>query len=483
MKISIQLKIIISFCLLICFMFVSVLVFGSFFSREYFIYQNKNELLDFYYKIENSYSDDEEILNELTANEDKIKGFSVQVFSENELIFSTRSMIPFQIPDKGRPESDRQLVLDEYEYNPEVKVINSENINNSMLLLQGKINYNNETRYINISKPLESIEESVDMFTQISFIICCAVLILGIIVIYFISKSITKPIKNIELISNKLSSLDFSYKVDENINTKELSNLAVSINSMSSQLESSINNLKLANIELQKDVDKQKQLELMRRQFIANVSHEMKTPLSLLQIYCENLKYNIDNVDKNEYCDIIIEETNRLDNIVRDMLNISNIENGLSKMEMKEFDLSISTEKLVNTMLPMLDEFDLSVEITPNININGDQKHIEEAMRNYIMNAISHTENNNKIKIKLSIFNNEIVFSVYNDGEKIIKEEMKNIWDSFYKKDKSRTRTTSANAGLGLYVVRVIVEKHNGVYGVTNKENGVEFYFTINLKS
>lgn len=474
-------KIIVSFVILMLLMLGGQVVFNLFFSKTYFVEQSKKQLEELFDTIEESYSDDETILYELTESAVSVNGDYIQIFSEDGLIYSSRNTVE-QIPGIAGGVSDEsrtRINFEEYSEDPETVEIQIPEEGQSMLMLHGVIDYDGENRYVLISTPVEAIENSIAMFTFSSVVISCFILFFGIIVIVMIAREITKPIRNIELVSKKMSMLDFSLSADEDTGIIELSNLAESINSMSQQLQVSISSLQQANDKLQHDVDTQKQLDEMRRHFVANVSHEMKTPLALLQIYCENLKNNIDGIDKDEYCDIIIEETGRLDRMVKDMLNVSTIENGLEQMDYEKVNLSELTEILMNTLAPILQPYQVVMEVQPNLYISGDLKHIEQAMRNYLMNAVSHTKENEEIYVSLYGEKGEVVFSVYNQGEKIEESDLRHIWESFYKSDKSRTRKIGKNAGLGLHIVKVIIEKHMGHYGTNNKEQGVEFWFSF----
>lgn len=536
MKVSIKKKIIQSFCLLTCMILLAQVGFNVFLSKSFFVSQNKKDLEALYNLIAEYYSDDVDVLYTLTQEADSTKGYSVQIFSDTEMIYTSRTTgnimggltpnggqkpdgenvspngpqpegenIPpiGPLPDgeeiqplqnnKGGVASEdggnptRNLIpndeLSSYSETPHGEIISNDNSGIEILMLRGKINYNEEVRYINIALPMESITNSIDLFTKSNILISFMVLALGSVMIIGLAKNISKPIKNIEKVSQKLANLDFSYTADESVTTIELGSLASSINSMSRQLEQSMSQLKNANIELQKDVNRQKELDNMRKQFVANVSHEMKTPLALVQIYCDNLKNNVGEKNKDKYCDIIIEETNRLNKIVSDMLNISSLENMLTNPNKEYLNLSEISQKLVNTMKPLLDEYELIVDIAPDLHVLGNKEQLEEAMRNYINNGISHTKEGDKIEISLKEIDNSANFILYNDGEKIPEEDILHLWESFYKSDAARSRVEGTNAGLGLYVVKLTVDSHGGVYGVENEQQGVRFSFGIPIQN
>lgn len=480
MKISIKTQIIISVCSLVILLMGAQIIFNLYYSKQYFIYQNKNDLVEFYNNIQSSYSDDTEILYELTMEEDLINGFSVQIFSDTQVIYSSRT-VGGANSGMAPPGSTIYLNTSGFSSNPQANLISQDGVGEEYIVLQGKFEYEGETRYVLLSKTVESIDASVEMFTKTSIYISLGVLLVGCFVIMFMAKKISTPVKNMEEVSTRLSNLEFDFRANENTGLIELNNLAKSMNSMSLQLDQTLTDLEQANNQLLKDIEYQKKVEELRKQLIANISHEMKTPLFLLQLYCDNLKNNVNTTSKEEYCDIVIQESQRLDGIVQDMLKISTIENELMQYDKKTFDLSNSTQQVLTTLKPILDDFITHLEIDEDIMVSGDQKQIEEAMRNYIMNAITHTSKGNIIEIHLNKREDEVCFFVYNEGNQIEPKDIEQIWDSFYKSDESRTRKISTNAGLGLYIVRIIINNHNGTYHVENIKKGVKFSFHLPL--
>ncbi len=458
---------------------VGQIIFNLFYAKQVLISQNKSEVEQLFVKISNSYSDDEENLYELTKEEDSVDGFSIEIFSSEEIIYTSRVLPSFLFSGRFEKTLINSYEIDDFSQYPSANVVENESRDDSVIFLKGVIEYENEARYIVISKPVESIDNVIGIFTQSGIIISIGILIIGVVVIFVLTRQISMPIKNIEEVSKNLSNFDFSYYADEKSSIKEISSLAKSVNSMSKQLDNYMTEIKIANIKLTEDIEFQKKIETNRKQFIANISHEMKTPLSLLQLYCENLSGDLENIDKTDYVETIKDEVERLNIIVKDMLSVSSVENGLAKVRKEEMDFSDCAKNVVNTMYPLLENFNLVIDIQPQLHTFSDKKQIEEAMRNYINNAISHTKIGEMIKITVKREYHSIVFSVYNEGEKIREEDFENIWDSFYKSDKARTRKVLENAGLGLYIVKLICENHEGKYYAENKAKGVSFSFSL----
>lgn len=499
---SIRTKIIIYFTVLMLAIFLGQIIFNMFLLKPCFTYSKKRVIENSFYQLKEDYTGSVSDIDELAETLQNKHSIKIILFNDDEIIYTTgfSNRQTFLPPQGGAPEQNddfepesrddkfdsiREIQIPDgslFESSPTVSTV-SKNINAEQeVQLMGKFDCSGENIYVLMTLPMESIDTSVSLFSRVSAAISLTVLIAGIVIAVVFSKSITSPITSVEQVAQSLSSLDFSKYADEDVSTRELASLAKSINSMSVKLKSSIEELQIANDELKKDIDYKNKIEEMRRQFIANVSHEMKTPLGLLQLYCANLKNNVNGVDKEYYCDVIIEETEKLNSMVVSMLDISSIESGLSKMELAPMDLSAAARATAAKFITGYSDYGFSADIDDEICVEGDEAHLEQAMNNFIANAITHTENGEDIKIILKRENENAVFSVINKGKNIAEEDINNLWLAFYKSDKARTRTAN-NVGLGLYIVKTIIEKHKGAYGAENLDGAVRFYFTLPLCS
>ncbi len=481
MKKSIRTRILACFAILMLLVIISQLVFNIFLAKPYFMHQKMNIIENSFYEVKDNYSDDLTDVNSIAVDLQNTHSIQMTLKKGEEVLYTTEHEDFEKKGPKNLHNNDFAPNDMEYTETPKTIILDEKDNDLSIIQLTGRFEYNGEDIDVTMSLQIASIDNSVSLFTQVSTMISLAVLLIGIVIAVLLSKSITAPITSVEKVAQNLSNLDFSEYADETVSSRELSNLAVSINTMSRKLKSSIEELQIANEALKKDIDYQKQIEQLRREFIANVSHEMKTPLGLLQLYSENLKNNVEDIDKDYYCDVIIEETNNLNEMVKSMLDISSIESGLSKMNFEPLDFSQLCSQTVSKFAPMLQDYDVHINIDNGININGDKKYLEQAIKNYISNAVNHTEYGRKIEISLINQENDILFTVKNQGKNIDSADIPHIWTAFYKSDKARTRTQN-NVGLGLYIVKTVIEKHFGDYGVINTADGVEFYFTLPKK-
>lgn len=304
-------------------------------------------------------------------------------------------------------------------------------------------------------------------------------IVLVLIMAFIYSNMITKPLVKINKTASKMAELDFNEKCS--IDRKdEIGSIGRSLNFLSDNLDNALNSLKSANEKLKKDIEREKELEKMRKEFIAGVSHELKTPVGLIEGYAEGLKDNIvtSEEDKEYYLNVIIDEALNMGNLISDMLDLSQLESGNFKLNKEVIDIGDLVWKCYQKYCTIFNERGIELDINiVNANVLADKYRIEQILNNYINNALKYVKN--KIAINMLEKENEVVIKVINDGERISENELNKIWDKFYKIDKSRNRK-AGGTGLGLSIVKNIVELHGGRYGAANIEEGVEFYFTLN---
>ncbi len=479
MKITIKNKILFAFSGLILVSLVIQVVFYSFFANS--LYQDYKEdlMLEAFYEIKENFNGTYDSITNTTLDLENTENIRVQISSENRTFYMTEQKY-FSNDYQILPNLVISFSDDEYLETPTVFKF-PENDEYSTTYLVGKFSYQNQNIYISMQVPTQSIQSATNFFTNITIWISLFIALIGTFLSLRISKSITKPIEDIEKISSDLANLNFSKFADENIEIAEIQSLASSINTMSKNLNENIINLNLANQKLKEESEYQKKLEIMRREFVANVSHKMKTPLAILSMYSQNLKEDITGIDKTFYYDTIIEEVSRIDKMVKDLLDMSNLENGLSKLNLEEIDFSLTALHEIEKLKPILNEHNLIINIEDDVILKGDKTYLSQAMNNYITNAITHTRHNDVIKISLYKNDTMAIFSVFNQGKNIPLEDLSHIWESFFKSDKSRTRKDGSNVGLGLYIVKTIIENHYGEYMAINRDDGVEFIFSIPL--
>ncbi len=328
--------------------------------------------------------------------------------------------------------------------------------------------------------PVTSIAESAKTANELLLFIGAAALLLSLIIIFIVSGKLTKPIREITEIARDMSQQNFSRRYNGRRND-EIGDLGESINTLSDCLEKTICELKESNARLEKDIELKTSIDKMRKEFIANASHEIKTPLALISSYAEGLRANIAGTEEDRafYCDVIIDEANRMNKIIRQFITITELE-AVQSGEKTEVDLSALVGSIVRNSAILAKQRGVSIvsDTEEKITVMGDEMALEQAVTNYITNAINHVDERGIIKVSLTKHADKVRFSVFNSGAPIPEKSAERIWESFYKLDKAHTRSYGGS-GLGLAIVRKCVELHGGVCGFRNTDDGVEFYFEI----
>ena len=342
--------------------------------------------------------------------------------------------------------------------------------------------------YIRI--PIIPIEESVKISSEALIIIGIFMAVVSGIVASIISKKVTQRIVKLNDITKKMSKLDFSEKFEENgINDDEIDTLGRNINIMSEKLESTIGQLRKNNNQLEKDIEEKSKIDDMRKQFISDVSHELKTPIALIQGYAEGLAENVNTDDESRkfYAEVIIDESNKMDKMVKELLELMKLEQGELQIKDEEFDLNEIIKEEIKRETKVIKENNIEIDYERNkkIKVYANPEYIEKIVNNYLTNAIKHCKMKDKEK-KIEIRTektkeNKLRLFVYNTGDKIDDDAQEKIWNRFYKVDSSRNRD-DGGTGIGLAIVKAIMNKYNNKYGINNYKNGVEFYCDINIK-
>ena len=259
------------------------------------------------------------------------------------------------------------------------------------------------------------------------------------------------------------------------------------MNALADKLEETISELKTANNELRRDLERREKQEEMRKEFISNVSHELKTPIALIQGYAEGLQENVSDDPESRafYCEVIVDEADRMNKMVKRLLTLNQLEFGSEQIHMEHFDLRTVLDSVLGATEILFRQKNVTLSYHKSeepVMVWADEYMIEEVVTNYVSNALNHVKYENKIEIKMEKEGDVVRTSVFNTGDPIPQEEIDKIWIKFYKVDKARTREYGGN-GIGLSIVKAIMEAHNQRYGVKNYDNGVEFWFELDRKS
>ncbi|HBF4255117.1 sensor histidine kinase [Clostridioides difficile] len=323
------------------------------------------------------------------------------------------------------------------------------------------------------------VVEEFFLNSKFEFWIWFIILVIFIMSIDFLlGKFISEPITSINKSAKSMSQLDFSNPCTVNTND-EFGELSRSLNTMSTNLQKALSDLESANIQLEKDVNKERMLLEQRKELVDTISHEMKTPLGIIRAYTEGLMDEVDEEKKKNYMNVIIEETDRMNNMIVSLLDLSALEAGVSKLNPERFDFIEFVETVAGRLL--IDIPDANFYFTYDLPeyevfVVADKMRMEQVVENLIINAKKHVVYDGNLDLSITCENGLLLFEIYNDGRIIEQDEISKIWSKFYRSVQSQR---TGGSGLGLAIVSQILAMQGLEYGVKNRDKGVEFYFMI----
>ena len=486
MKHSIKRQMMTVFVGLILFMIVVFMIVNGSFLEKYYISNKKSEFIKVYTMVQEgvengtiSSETPEKDLGRLTEK----NNISIAVInSEYNVVYTNvreKQMMVVQLfgylYDKNHQE-----VLEKTDSYDICKSVDPQN-NTEYLTMWG--NFDNGDIFI-MRSPLESIRSAVTIFNRFIGVVGGCVILVSVLLAWYFSKRITEPIKELATLSQKMADLDFDAKYTSG-GSNEIGVLGENFNRMSERLEQTISNLKEANYKLQKDIEQKEKRENMRSEFLGNVSHELKTPIALIQGYAEGLKegVNDDPESREFYCEVIMDEAGKMNRMVKNLLALNQLEFGEDDVQFERFDITSLISGVLQSLDILIEQKEAQVIFRHKnlIYVWADEFKVEQVVRNYVNNALNHVDGEKVIEIKITQENDMAKITVFNTGTPIPEEDLPHIWEKFYKVDKARTREYGGN-GIGLSIVKAIMDSFGKGYGAINHTNGVEFWFELDMK-
>lgn len=471
---------------LILFMIIVFLVINGSFLEKYYISNKKAEFVKVYTMVQEGV--EEGTLSSETPEKDLAKlaernNISIAVIdSDYNVVYTNvreKQMMVVQLFGYLYDKS-HQEVLDTTDNYDICKSVDPQN-NTEYLTMWGS--FDNGDIFI-IRSPLESIRVAVTLFNRFIGIVGGCVILVSCFLAWYFSKKITEPIKELATLSQKMADLDFEAKYTSG-GSDEIGVLGENFNRMSEKLEQTISNLKEANYKLQKDIEQKEKRENMRSEFLGNVSHELKTPIALIQGYAEGLKegVNDDPESREFYCEVIMDEAGKMNRMVKNLLALNQLEFGEDDVQFDRFDITSLIAGVLQSLDILIEQKEAQIIFRHKdpIYVWADEFKVEQVVRNYVNNALNHVDGEKVIEIKITQENDVAKITVFNTGTPIPEEDLPHIWEKFYKVDKARTREYGGN-GIGLSIVKAIMESFGKGYGAINHTNGVEFWFELDMK-
>ncbi|EJV88445.1 sensor histidine kinase [Bacillus cereus] len=352
-----------------------------------------------------------------------------------------------------------------------------ENIKNSVFVKP--IMENGEIKeYAFAIASLQPVNEAMLVLKDYYVYALIIVFLVIILLSFYYSKIIVKPLIKINRVTKKMANFDFSEKLPVTADD-EIGGLSSGINTLSVNLKDRIDRLNVANTKLQQDIERERQLEKTRKEFISGVSHELKTPLSVIRSFAEGIQDGVSK-DTTYYTNVILEETDNMNRLIVEMLELAKLESGTYKLEMSTFSIGELIQQVYTKLLFSMEEKHLQVDIyaDSSLFVKANRSRIEQVVVNLLSNAIRYTPDGEKIHVSVIETEDTVKIKIENTGNPIPEESLEKIWDRFYRLDASRSRHTGGT-GLGLSIVKNILDLHHAEYGVYNTTNSVVFYFNL----
>ena len=489
---SVRVKLFLTLSLIIIGIIIFLILVNNFVFGQFYLYSKRVALKSVYHTVNDYYNSGEQgdLTNELEQiavknNFDILirNDQNVNVYTSNKDFFSAYGQMDEMT---SRFDTGAGEVIEEND-NFVVSRIKDTKNGLTYILLAATLD-NGYLLYVRI--PINSIQESVKISNNFLYLMAGFAILISAVIVSYVSRKFTDPILELNSIAKKMSNLDFSHKYRTTDADDEINNLGKSINLMSDKLEKTIKQLRETNIELEKDIEEKSKLDEMRKSFISDVSHELKTPIALIQGYSEGLLENVNSDEESRkfYAEVILDETNKMDKLVKQLLELMKLEYGKREFSDTTFNIVEVEKEVIRKSQMMIDEKQVEIKLeTPDeINVVADDFYIEQVVSNYFTNAIKHVEEVNgkkliKVENVVDVERNKVRIKVFNTGQQIAEEHLNRIWNRFYKVDVSRNRN-DGGTGIGLAFVKAIMSNYGNSYGVVNKEDGVEFYFELELK-
>ncbi len=459
--------------------FFLVIVVGGFsllyflFADRFYVFQKSNLMREAFLAVSEGESMEAESLEDLVSGyEDANFRFKI-LDDENSSIYCTGFTQRISSMENDERENWEEL----YEEEPAVEY------NKYQIILRGRFARGERTYYVRITENTKSAGSSFAYTDAFLALLLALSVVVGIVMMWLITNRLLHSIENINQVADHISRRDFSQRADENTDYRELRELAESINRMSDEIQDSLVCLEETNQVLVEENRYKEKLNRMREEFMGNISHELKTPLAIMSNHVELLQCMGDQIDRDYYYNSLMDEIDNMSEIVENLLEISSVEQGLDNMEKVPVNLSVTAKRLREKSLALIERRKAALEFTceEDLIVLGAERYLSQAMENYLTNAVKHVREGGTIRFALTRDGEDILCTVFNEGENIPEESLDTIWKSFVvlEEDNVSDEGIMSNTGLGLYIVQKIVVIHHGTCGVENREDGVLFWLRI----
>lgn len=487
---SIRMKFIMILLYIIGGTFLVYLLLNNLFLEDFYMNSKKDNFMDAYEQMNDIVSSEDENYRITSSAQNKLSEIC-ENYGIAVVIIGTNNSIVYQYGN-GAELSNRLTMIDFGLGSDNVSIIKKTDKYIFQRYSVGEENYGylelygrfTNRRLFLMRTTVESIQESASLSRIFFLYVGIAVLFISVIIVYFVSEKFTRPILDLANLSERMSNFDFNVKYVSD-SDDEIAVLGNSMNKLSDKLKQNILELKTANNQLKQDIAHKEEIDEMRKDFISNVSHELKTPIALIQGYAEGLHecINDDAESREFYCEVIIDEAEKMNKLVKNLLMLNQLEFGKSQPQFERFNVVMLIKGVLSALDVLMKQNDIQLifDETQDIYVYADEFQIEGVVTNYLTNAIHYSSGRKEIKINIDKMDSQVRINVFNSGNCIPEEELEKIWVKFYKIDKARMREYGGS-GIGLSIVKAIMNTHNQNCGVENEEDGVQFWFELDAE-
>ena len=444
---------------------------------DFYAIEKRQALVECFSMIENRTDDDLEAVNSycLANNliyiiaDANLESVQTNVRNEDRMITQIFGMI------MDKEDKNMDVISTGTDY--QISRFHDERRDTDLLQLVGQLP---DGEYVMLQSSLESIAVAASISNRFYLYVALIVIIASAVAIALITRKMTARVEELTSVSERMANLDFEAKYTSG-GQDEIGRLGENFNTMSKNLRTAMAELKSANVRLAKDVEEKTQIDEMRREFLSNVSHELKTPIALIQGYAEGLKeMEMDKESQDMYLDVITDEAVKMNRLVMQLMNLEQIESGNDSLDMQCFDLKEVIDGVLNASKLMIEQAGAKVifDQKESVPVWADEFKVEQVLTNYITNAIHHLAGEKRIEITCRKKGGIVTTTVFNTGDPIPEDSLDKVWNKFYKVDKARTRSYGGS-GIGLSIVKAIMDAHGQQCEARNYANGVAFSFTL----
>ncbi len=436
------------------------------FLEKYYIYKTERSFLQFQKEIEDVYLNSTEEINAFISEIDKDEGVNILILDKNMKVLHS-SYFKNRIEDIVVSKKIQNMIKRYYLWQEEGHMYQVLERNNG---LPPKIFFTStlgDDVFLVITKSVKGIRESVAVASEFYLASGIVMIAIGIVGVLYLSRRISGPIIKMNHIARDMSHLEFGEKIEIQSND-EIGELAISINLLSDKLSNSIKSL-------QDDIEERKVL-------VRDISHELKTPIAVIKGYVEGLKYNVveEEQARDKYYDVIVDECDRINELVKELLDLSKLEGMSSELQISQVSMRNLIDDSIEKLQHIADMRSIDIRFTceEDIVVNVDEHLIERVISNLLSNAIKYANSSGYVEIDLKEKSQGCELRIFNTGANIPTESLDQIFNVFYKVDQVRGRDDEGH-GIGLAIVKRIMDMHKGTYFVENESNGVTFTILI----